>query len=194
MNQIFRAMILMVVILALFGVSETSGFMVRPPPSTKRSLVQQRTQQRGILLQDGSSRSVYHSAVIDSSSIMVSAETWRQYVPLTVSVGIIIDILLGSPFANKILAPMRPEGEGDEGKKDKKNDGKPKSKARIDAELIAKRAVDKANNTLELRNFLEERKTDYDRMEEMKRKLDATMQDLDEDMEARQKAIDERKT
>jgi hypothetical protein len=28
----------------------------------------------------------------------------------------------------------------------------------------------------------------------MKRKLDATMQDLDEDMEARQKAIDERKT
>jgi hypothetical protein len=31
-------------------------------------------------------------------------------------------------------------------------------------------------------------------MEEMKRKLDATMQDLDEDMEARQKAIDERKT
>lgn len=193
MNQIFRAMILMVVILALFGVSETSGFMARSPPSTKRSLVQQRTQQRGILLQDGSSRSIYHSAVIDSSTITVSAESWRQYVPLTVSVGIIIDILLGSPVANSILAPMRPEGE-DDGKEDKKDDGKPKSKARIDAELVARKAIDKANNTLELRNFLEERKTDYDRMEEMKRELDATMQDLDEDMEERQKAIDEKKT
>jgi len=184
----------MIVILVLFGVSATSGFMVTPPPSTKRSLMQQRTQQRGILLQDGSSRFVYHSAVMDSSSLMVSAESVRQYVPLVVSVGVIIDILLGSPLANAVLKPMRPEGEDDGGEKDKKNSDKPKSKSRIDAELIAKNALDKANNTLELRNFLEERKTDYDRMEEMKRKLDASMQDLDEDMEARQKSIDERKT
>ena len=35
-----------------------------------------------------------------------SVESWRQYVPLVVSVGVIVDILLGSPLANLALAPM----------------------------------------------------------------------------------------
>lgn len=188
---------LIIVILA-FGGTTTSGFVVTSPLSTKRALVQQQTtHQRGLLFQDVRvSRIICHSVpVIDSSSLMVSAESWRQYVPLIVSCGIIIDILLGSPLANKILAPMRPEGEEDvEDKKKTDRENNPaRSNARIDAELIAKQALDKANNTLELRNFLEERKTDYDRMEEMKKELDASMQDLDEDMEARQKSIDERK-
>ena len=187
---------LIIVILA-FGGTTTSGFVVTSPLSTKRALVQQQTtHQRGLLFQDVRvSRIICHSVpVIDSSSLMVSAESWRQYVPLVVSVGIIIDILLGNPLAKSILAPMRPEGDDEDG--DKKNDKKnpaTRSNARIDAELIARQALDKANNTLELRNFLEERKTDYDRMEEMKKELDASMQDLDEDMEARQKSIDERK-
>lgn len=179
----------MIVVLAMFGVSVTSGFMVKPSPVSKRSQIQQRTHQRGNFVRDDSRRITYHSAVIDSSSMMV-AESWRQYVPLIVSVGIIIDILLGNPLANSILKPMRPEEDRDEGEKEEK----PRSKARIDAELVAQQALDKANNTLELQKFLEERKTDYDRMEEMKRKLDASMQDLDDDMEARQKDIDQRKS
>ncbi|VEU34520.1 unnamed protein product [Pseudo-nitzschia multistriata] len=138
-------------------------------------------------------RSASHlNAVIDSSSVIISSESWRQYVPLVVSCGIIIDILLGSPLANMALKPMRPDNGADEEEKTKE-ENKPRSKARIDAELIAQQALDKANSTMELRNFLEERKTDYDRMEEMKRKLDSTMQELDEDMEARQKSIDARK-
>jgi len=182
MNQIFRAIIL-VVILALFGVRKTSGFMAAPPIGI---LGQRITQQRG--------RWVYHSAVMDSSFLTLSAEeSWRQYVPLVVSVGIIIDILLGNPLASAVLKPMRPEEESGGEEKDKKAN-RPKSKARIDAELVARQALDKANNTLELRKFLDERKTDYDRMEDMKRELDSSMQDLDEDLEARQKTIDERKT
>lgn len=188
-NQIFREIIL-VIVLVLFGLSATSGFVVAPSPLSKRSLAQQRTRQPGILLKDDSPRVSYHSAVVDSSSILLSAESWRQYVPLIVSVGVIIDILLGSPLANSILKPMRPEEEPNQGGKEEK----PRSKARIDAELVAQQALDKANNALELRKFLDERKTDYDRMEEMKRKLDASMQDLDEDMAARQNDIDERKT
>ena len=156
-------------------------------------MVQERTQQRGILIKDGPSRFVYHGAVIDSSSIMLSTESWRQYVPLVVSVGIIIDILLGNPLANSILKPMRPEEEeNDEEEKGMKKE-RPRSKARIDAEAVAQQALDKASNTLELRNFLEERKTDYDRMEEIKKKLDSSMQDLDENLEARQSEIDKRK-
>lgn len=183
------------VTMVLFGVTATSGFMVSPLPLPRVSRVQQITDQREILFQGGSRRVAQHRAVIDSSSITVSAESWRQYVPLVVSVGIIVDILLGSPLANAVLKPMRPEEDIDKEEKGTKSaDNKPRSKARIDAELVAQKALDKANATLELRNFLDERKTDYDRFEEMKRKLDASMQDLDEDMEARQKAIDETKT
>mmetsp|Transcript_21190 Transcript_21190/g.50320 ORF Transcript_21190/g.50320 Transcript_21190/m.50320 type:complete len:252 (-) Transcript_21190:256-1011(-) len=129
-----------------------------------------------------------------SSLIVSSSESWRQYVPLVVSVGVIVDILLGNPLANVVLKPMRPQAEQDEeSEADAKTNNKPKSKSRIDAEAVAQQALDKASNTLELRRFLDERKTDYDRMEEMKRKLDASMQDLDEDMEKRQRSIDERK-
>eukprot|EP00536_Pseudo-nitzschia_multiseries_P005499 jgi/Psemu1/303391/fgenesh1_kg.103_\ len=132
-----------------------------------------------------------------SSSLLVAQESWRQYVPLVVSLGIIVDILLGSPLANMVLKPMRPDdGNGsDNNDNNNNNDGnnkKPRSRARIDAELVAKQALDRASNTMELRKFLDERKTDYDRMEDMKRELDKKMQDLDEDMEARQKSIDSR--
>ena len=143
--------------------------------------------------------------MIDSSSVMLSAEeTWRQYVPLIVSVGIIGDILLGNPLANLILAPMkRQTGIDDDENNNNDDDGgdstdvskkrKGSSKARIDAEKVAREAIFKAQNTLELRKFLDDRKTDYDRMEDLKKELDSSMQDLDEDMAERQKKIDERK-
>ena len=189
MDQIFREIVLALVVLASFA--ETAwGFVVTQAPLSKCPLVKQKTGRYGILSRDDSSRIICHGAIVDSSTIMVAQESWRQYVPLVVSVGIIIDILLGNPLANMVLKPMRPEEESDESNKD----DKPRSKARVDAELIAQQALDKASNTLELQKYLEESKTDYDRMEEMKKKLDASMQDLDEDMEARQKSIDERRT
>ena len=189
-----RAIILVIVLFASFQMKPTSGFLHTRPSIKIYPVVQKRIHQDGASLEDYSTRSVYRSAHIDSSSIVVSTESWRQYVPLVVSVGIIIDILLGNPLANAVLKPMRPEEDTDGSDMEENKVDKPRSKARIDAELVAQQALDKANNTLELRNFLEERKTDYDRMEEMKRKLDATMQDLDEDLEARQKSIDERST
>ena len=143
--------------------------------------------------------------MIDSSSVLLSAEeTWRQYVPLIVSVGIIGDILLGNPLANLILAPMKRQTGIDDDENNKNDDDggdstdaskkrKGSSKARIDAEKVAREAIFKAQNTLELRKFLDDRKTDYDRMEDLKKELDSSMQDLDEDMAERQKKIDGRK-
>ena len=178
----------MVACIALFGMSATLGFTVTPSTLSKGTIIKQTAQQREVPFKGNSQRVSQLGAIVDSSSLVV-AETWRQYVPLVVSVGIIIDILLGNPLANAVLKPMRPEEESDETDKDEK----PRSKSRIDAELIAQQALDKANNTLELRKYLEDSKTDYDRMEEMKKKLDASMQDLDEDLAARQSRLDERK-
>ena len=188
-----------ILLLTIFTV--ISGFVVTSPPlllsTTNRALLK---NQYG----SANTASVQHSMMIDSSSVLLSAEeTWRQYVPLIVSVGIIGDILLGNPLANLILAPMkRQTGIDDDENNNNDDDGgdstdaskkrKGSSKARIDAEKVAREAIFKAQNTLELRKFLDDRKTDYDRMEDLKKELDSSMQDLDEDMAERQKKIDER--
>ena len=132
------------------------------------------------------------SAVSDPySSLTLAEESWRQYVPLVVSAGVMVDILLGSPLANMALKPMRDgvqddtEGEGIKTRAEIEN----KSKERIDSEKFAQEAIDRAQNALELRKFLEEQKSDWDKMEEIKRKLDSEMQDLDEDLKAREDSL-----
>lgn len=134
------------------------------------------------------------------SSILLTSDTesWRQYVPLIVSVAVIIDILLGSPLANLALGPMRRASErgsmGDSSRDsnvlgrnslfsntgDAKTSGTSKSKERVDSEAIAKSALDKARNTLELKQFLEENKTNEQRYDEIRRKIDKQMDELDQ--------------
>lgn len=54
-----------------------------------------------------------------------------------------------------------------------------KSKERVDSEAIAQAAIDKARNTLELKRFLEENKTDEQRYEEVRKKIERQMDELD---------------
>mmetsp|Transcript_4117 Transcript_4117/g.6199 ORF Transcript_4117/g.6199 Transcript_4117/m.6199 type:complete len:222 (-) Transcript_4117:144-809(-) len=140
-----------------------------------------------------------------SSSIFLSSETesWRQYVPLVVSVGVIIDILLGSPLANLALGPMKRASEkgatGGNSEEGSDNGGEgggslfssfggkgrnvvDKSKERVDSEAIAQAALDKAMYTLELKRFLEENKTDEQRYEDVRKKIERQMDDLDNAM------------
>mmetsp|Transcript_13214 Transcript_13214/g.22542 ORF Transcript_13214/g.22542 Transcript_13214/m.22542 type:complete len:222 (-) Transcript_13214:146-811(-) len=140
-----------------------------------------------------------------SSSIFLSSETesWRQYVPLAVSVAVIIDILLGSPLANLALGPMKRASEkgatGGNSEEGSDNGGEgggslfssfggkgrnvvDKSKERVDSEAIAQAALDKAMNTLELKRFLEENKTDEQRYEDVRKKIERQMDDLDNAM------------
>lgn len=120
---------------------------------------------------------------------------------------VIIDILLGSPLANLALGPMRrasEKGATGSGSDDGNNnsggrslfsafgegvsniDARGKvvdsSKERVDSEAIAKAALDKAMGTLELRRFLEENKTDEQRYEEVRKKIDRQMNELDDAM------------
>ena len=143
------------------------------------------------------------------TSILLSedVESWRQYVPLVVSVAVIIDILLGSPLANMALAPMKrasekgvtgdSDGDGsssgggggggslfsafggssDAGGEDKAGS---RSKERVDSEAIAQAALDKAMGTLELKRFLEENKTDEQRYEDVRKKIDQQLMELDD--------------
>ncbi|KAL7529298.1 hypothetical protein ACHAXR_005159 [Thalassiosira sp. AJA248-18] len=144
-----------------------------------------------------------------STSILLSSDdvaSWRQYVSLAVVVGVLIDIVLGSPLANLVLAPMKRASEkGASGKSTDSNedDGgsdsgglfssfsgnsgssgadKSRGRERVDSEAIAQAALDKAMGTLELKRFLEENKTDEQRYEDVRKKIDQQMQELEEDL------------
>lgn len=64
-------------------------------------------------------------------------------------------------------------------------------KERIDSEQVAQAALDKARNSLELRNYLEAQKTDWDRMEEIRKKMDQDMAKLDETLAEKQRQLEE---
>ncbi|CAJ1946346.1 unnamed protein product [Cylindrotheca closterium] len=137
----------------------------------------------------------------DASSLMVATESWRQYVFPIVTAGVLIDIVLGSPVANNLLSAMRPDAEatseeGDEQRQHQFGVGsgsgrmdKTKLKERVDSEKFAKDAIARAQNTLELRRYLDDRKTDFDRLEDMKKELDANMQDFDSGAEKMSKTL-----
>lgn len=114
----------------------------------------------------------------DSTSILLAEETWRQYVPLAVSVFVIVDILLGSPALRLVTDRMNPK-EDTLGKKDKNKPYLDRSQERIDTEEVANKALEKARATLELRRFLDENKTDEQRYQEIRAKMDAKMSALD---------------
>jgi len=115
---------------------------------------------------------------------LAETESWRQYVPLVVSVGVIGDILLGSPLANLALAPMKRATLGDEeggevGTSTKRKKRIRNKNERVDTDAIGKAAVERARNSMELRKFLEENKTDKDKYEDMRKKIDAVAQEFD---------------
>lgn len=130
---------------------------------------------------------------IDSFSTLVVAETsWRQYASLALISCVLLDIVLGSPFANMVMKPMRDAQEAlqeAQGAQDEEG----RKRERVNTELVAQEAIDKAQNALELRRYLDEQKSDWDRMEEMKKKLDADMDDLDADLEAREASLAKRR-
>lgn len=139
----------------------------------------------------------------ESTSLLVATESWRQYVFPIVTAGVLIDIVLGSPVANSVLKPLR--GDAVDGSDQGKNQGSSSSmfgnnkskfdqtklKERIDSDQVAKAAVARAQNALELRRYLDNRKTDQDRMNEIKKQLDAGMQDFDSSYASNAKKLSE---
>lgn len=115
--------------------------------------------------------------------------------PLAVSVFVIIDILLGSPAANSILGIARAQeaaNKDDSNSNNNNNDGTKKTGTgggllqvstkgeRIDSEQVANAAIERARNALEWNTEREKLKTDYDRMEDIRKKMDDQMREFDE--------------
>ena len=125
--------------------------------------------------------------------VLADAETsWRQYVPLAVSAFVILDILLGSPAANSAMGLLRAQQDEKEASEEEEDGALPRRQRRaintaerVDSLAVAQAAIDKANATLELKRFLEDKKTDWDKMEDIRKQMDRQMQELDEKLEER---------
>ena len=115
----------------------------------------------------------------DGSTTLLLAETesWRQYVPLVASALVIVDVALGSPAANAVLGKVRGPKPGESSNESATPGVNPKE--RIDTQQVAQAALDKASSTLELKKYLEDNKTDWDRMEDIRRKMDEDMENFD---------------
>jgi hypothetical protein len=118
---------------------------------------------------------------------------WRQYVPLGVSIAVIMDILLGSPFANAIVSRMRPtttkttmdpeiDDASDLSRPRRQQQQQQQSKERIDSQKVAQDAIQRAQYTLELRSFLDAQRDPVvelqRRMEEQTRQLELNQAQL----------------
>mmetsp|Transcript_17616 Transcript_17616/g.17828 ORF Transcript_17616/g.17828 Transcript_17616/m.17828 type:complete len:201 (-) Transcript_17616:131-733(-) len=121
-----------------------------------------------------------NSAVTTDILLASGVEGIRQYVPLVVSCLVIVDILLGNPFATMIMAPLRPDIEGESGK-DSSVTEEAKKKERVDTEAMVKQALDKARNQQDLRDYLEANKTDQQRFDDLRKTIDRQMANIDKD-------------
>ena len=124
-------------------------------------------------------------SIQQSPLLIAETEEWRQYVLLFVSLGVILDVLLGNPLANLALSPMkRAAMENDENNDDREGGDNASSamssakkfvanpRERVDTEQVGLAALEKARYSMELRKFLEENKTDEQKYEEIRKKID----------------------
>jgi hypothetical protein len=181
----------------MMPITETSPHLCRPPFSPP-SL----SSTTSLSLHGGMYSDFSQALMSPSSSVMLCQEdSWRQYVPVVVIGLVLIDVLLGSPFAKSLLNKARPEGMSDESSLNNRpsapgssqqssqdplesstnfaRGGRGIRKPRMDVDGYAKAALERAEGVAQLREYLEAQKTDWDRMEDMKRQMDQKMQELD---------------
>jgi hypothetical protein len=140
-------------------------------------------------LLDGVSTAAAAAFTTTTTTMWVSASEeitgLRQYVPLVVSLLVIIDIALGRPLANSILAPL--QGVKDELSQEPQEKN---LKERVDTNAIAQEALDQARTMMELKEYLDTNKTDAQKLQELRDKMDKDMQQVDQVLQARQEKLD----
>mmetsp|Transcript_23160 Transcript_23160/g.44116 ORF Transcript_23160/g.44116 Transcript_23160/m.44116 type:complete len:207 (-) Transcript_23160:164-784(-) len=173
---------------ACLSVLPSHAFVATPVASiiTTRWVAYGDTSQRS----SSSSLAMMIPSMHSTSLQLAEVESWRQYVPLAVSLLVITDILLGSPAANAALSVLRPPEDSSNGNETAGSNKKSVAKdvrERIDTMAIAQQALDKASATTELRRFLDESKSDMDKMRDVQKKLDAQLQEFDAKQQAKKK-------
>lgn len=144
-----------------------------------------------LLLSNRSFSPALHYFPDDHSNLLISAgeiisngeAEWRQYVPLVAASTVILDIILGQPLLKIVTAPMRRASGLDDDAVSMAPNNKPKfnrnEKERVDSNALAQAAVERARNSMELRRFLEENKSDEQRYEDKRKEIQKQMEALE---------------
>jgi len=198
MSYITRPIVAIIAVSCFYKTSTSlvTGFSPAPQyasiTSDNNKIIFHNKQQEYTNKRSSTSTSSLQLFPLDQSAAILlaeEAETWRQYVPLGVSLLVITDILLGNPIANLALAPMR-QATLDNDDDDSAADGAGVSKKlkkkfvknpneRVDTDALGQAAVQRARYSMDLRTFLEENKSDEDKYEDMRKKIDAMAQEFD---------------
>jgi hypothetical protein len=136
-------------------------------------------------------------SVAETAAAAVSS-AWRQYVPLVVSGAVIVDILCGSPLANSVLGRVRPPQSSDTDANGSRNsnsnqNNRRSSAERIDSNKVAQEALQRAQYSLELRQFLQDRQSDADVYRDKQRQLEALEAELERNQARLQDQMDQGK-
>jgi hypothetical protein len=122
--------------------------------------------------------------------------SWRQYVPLVVTTFVLLDIVLGSPAANSVLKIVQKRVD-EQDQQESSNSSltaassslqqqQPQSKPRVNVDALVEQAMAKAENAQSLRAYLDSRKTDQDRMREIRRQQDQQLMKLNQKQQQQQ--------
>jgi hypothetical protein len=149
--------------------------LIEPTTTQSISMFQHEFGTRILLCMDGDG---VPATVLENTAATSGTATWRQYVVLAVILAVLADILLGSPVAGAIAAPLRQQADDLQEQEVKKNSPLDTSRERVDSEAMAKQVLDKVYGTQELKDYLERNKSDKDRMEEMRQKVDRQFEDM----------------
>ncbi|KAI2497916.1 hypothetical protein MHU86_16572 [Fragilaria crotonensis] len=157
------------------------------PPTSTRTSVSNHGRTRSTMLMlpavDNMMMLAASPSVSASSSSFLmllsnnSVESWREYVPLVVSAAVMVDIAMGRPVANAIMKPLSQQASSPSENTDAMTKTNPKE--RVDTERIAQEALNQAYASMELRRYLDENKTEAQRLQEIRQRMDAELRQVD---------------
>ena len=88
------------------------------------------------------------------------------------------------------MKPLQQQQQEQQQQSDDMSDNNKKKKERVDTEAIAQQALDQAYASMELRRYLDENKSDAQRLQELRRQMDEDMIKVDTALKERQRKID----
>ena len=145
-------------------------------------------------LEGTTAAAVVVASPLSSSLFLLSnqVESWREYVPLVVSALVIIDIAMGRPVAKAIMKPLQQQQPAQPSMISNEDTVvvATNKKERVDTEAIAQQALDQAYASMELRRYLDENKSEAQKLQELRRQMDEEIVKVDAALKERQRKID----
>lgn len=148
------------------------SFFVLPPAAAQTA---GKSREFGHFVSSSELKPNYSFLSRNTRGTSLNAESWRQYVPLVVIAGVMLDVALGSPLIKAMY------GKTDEDSTANTGPSAINRNERINSDEIAKKAIEKAKATLEIQEY---RLANQDPKEKLLRQIEKQQAKLDEKLKS----------